>query len=94
MNSIIKKYFIEPLGDYIAWKVISYWKTEAMQEMAWEVFSILGLEELEKIAKEGGKNRKRVGHSNFQSLAEIYAKRLKTMTIKRTEDILHKLQSI
>ena len=94
MNGLIKKYIVEPLSDRVAEKVISYWKTEAMGEMAWEVFSTLGLQELEEIVVQAKKNKKLKGHNDYFNLGEIYSKRIKTITIKRLEEVLNKLSKV
>lgn len=94
MKRFIEKYFIAPLGDYVANKVNLYIKQEAMKDMAWDVFSTLGLEELEKIIEDGNENRKKDGHTNYYNLGEIYAKRIKGITIKRLEEILRSLSEV
>ena len=94
MKKIIHKLFVEPLGDYIAEKVISYWRTHGMSDMAWSVFSWLGLDEIEKAIEEQKKKDKNKSINSYSSLAEVYNKRLKNMTRERLQKALDKLTEL
>ena len=84
----------EELADMIAEKVNIKIKQDAFKDMAWEVFSTLGLEEIEKVVEAGYENRKAVGHTHYNNLAKVFENRLRGMVIKNLEDILRKLTEI
>ena len=72
------------LGEVVANKV----KRELMKEMAWEVFSTLGLDYLEKVLKKSKK-----GRYSYSDLAEAYADYIKTLgyeNIKRWKSLYDK----
>ena len=87
IKNLIHKYFVEPLGNYVAWKVTTEWRTKGMQEMAWEVFSTLGMDELEKAIEETKKKKNLPKGSFYETLSDVYAERLRNMSYERLQKV-------
>jgi len=93
--NIIKKFFIKPLGDYVAQQVIIYWRNEAMEEMAWLVFSTLGLDTLdEALLEKATDNLEKKGHTDYRSISGLYRKRIKKLAIERIKEIEETLKKL
>lgn len=75
-------------AEIVAEKVISKVKGGAFREMAWDIFSTLGLQALEDILVEQKNSGKQIDYYN---IARIYEKRLRGMAIRDLEKLLNHL---
>lgn len=84
---ILDRFIIYPIAERIA----SILKRSLIKDMAWDVFSTLGISELENIIKQAKTNQKEVGHNDYTNLGKVYEERLRGMAIERLQKVLSDL---
>lgn len=82
---------IDKLLENIAERVARKVKKDLVREMAWDVFSTLGIAELEEVLKQAKENAKTDGHNNYTNLGIVFEERLRGHSIERLKQVLSRL---
>ena len=75
-------WFLDKLADRISIQL----RKDLIKEMAWDVFSTLGLRELEDLIQQSKDKDEK-----YVNMGKVYEERLRGMTIQRLENVINRL---
>lgn len=75
MKDLLDKYLINPLVSALAPRLSAMIRHDLIKDFAHEVFSVVGVEDLEALVKRAKENRKTKGHSDYVDLAGFMVER-------------------